>query len=161
MKIKTFRFGNSADNKDKNTIFENVLFSTCIICFCVLILVQILLVIPSVRSSLNLSDKSIGAPLSSDEYLYNQGQMTLKMIGIEPDPAVCILVNGEAVAMFENMEMNINVKDGDVVEIDGSQSQIGHIVKVETISSNINSNCLNAVVTVERNMKKLLKVRVN
>lgn len=161
MKIKTFRFCNSTENKDKNTIFENILFSTCIICFCVLILVQILLVIPSVRSSLNLSDKSVGSPLSSDEYLYNQGQMTLQMIGIEPDPLLCILVNGEPAAMFEKMEMSINVKDGDVVEIDGSQSQIGHIVKVEGITSNINSDCLNAVVTVEKDMRKLLKVRIN
>lgn len=161
MRLKAFKFIKSAEDKNKNTIFENILFCICIICFSALILVQVLLVIPSARNGLNLSDESIGAPLSKDEYLYNQGQITLKMIGIEPDPSVCILINGEEVSNFENLEMDINVRNGDVVEIDGSQSQIGHIVKVESISSNIDNSCINAVVNVERNMQKLVKVKVN
>ncbi|HEY5587285.1 MAG TPA: hypothetical protein VIK78_22715 [Ruminiclostridium sp.] len=162
MKLKVFKFINSKENnKDKSTIFENILFVVCIVCFVVLVSVQIVLVIPSARDSLNLTDKSIGAPLSSDEYLYNQGQITLKMIGTDPDPTVRILVNGDNVAMFEKLEMNINVKDGDVIEIDGSQSLLDHIITVASASTNINSKCSTAVAKVETNIQRLVKVQIN
>ncbi|MHB8063461.1 MAG: hypothetical protein ACYDG2_12650 [Ruminiclostridium sp.] len=161
MKIKVFKFRKGLESdKDRATVFENLLFGTCIVCFVVLILIQIVLVIPSARESLNLSDKSIGVPLSKDDYLYNQGQVTLKMIGNDPDPMVRILVNGDAVAMFENLIMNIAVNDGDVIEIDGSSSLIGHIISVEAVSTNINSKCITSVAKVESNIQRLVKVQV-
>jgi hypothetical protein len=158
MKIRVFKF--KKDN-EKNTVLENILFSTCILCFAVLVLVQIVLAVPSFRSMLNLNDKSMGMPLNGDEYLYNQGQMTLKLISEEPDPTLKILVNGDNVAEFENTEMSINVKDGDVVEIDGSQSLIGHIVKVESITTNINDKCKNASANVSNTIKMLVKVQID
>ena len=162
MKISVFKFDKDNENyKIKSAIFENVLFGTCILCFVVLILVQIVLIVPFARENLRISDNSIGVPLGSDEYLYNQGQITLKMIGNDPDSTIQILVNGDAVAMFENLVMNINVKDGDVIEIDGSQSLLGHIIRVESVSPNINSKCSNAVAKVESNIQTLVKVQVN
>lgn len=162
MKINVFKFDKDKENyKRKSTIFENVLFGTCILCFIVLILVQIILVVPSARENLKLSDNSIGVPLGSDEYLYNQGQLTLKMIGSDPDPTIQILVNGDAVAIFENLEMNISVRDGDVIEIDGSQSLLGHIIRVESVSANISSKCSTAVAKVESNIQTLVKVQIN
>ncbi len=161
MKIKVFKFKNDSDNPDKNTLFENILFSTCILCFVVLILVQVVLVVPSLRNILHISDKSIGMPLNGDEYLYDQGQITLEMIGEEPDPTVRILVNGDNVAQFDSNEMTISVKDGDVVEIDGSQSLVEHIVKVESVTTNINSHCTNAVANIQSNIKRLVKIQID
>jgi len=161
MKTNVFRFKKgTVNNKDKGTIFENLLFGTCIVCFIILVLIQIVLVIPSARDNLNLSDKSIGVPLSKDDYLYKQGQITLKMIGETPDSNVRILVNGDDIAMFENLMMNISVKDGDVIEIDGSQSLIGHIISVESLSTNISSTCSTAIARVESNIQRLVKVQI-
>lgn len=161
MGIKVFKFKKESENKEKNTAFENILFSICILCFVILLLVQLVLAVPSLRNMLNLNDKSLGMPLNGDEYLYTQGQMTLKMIAEEPDPTLRILVNGDSVAQFDSTEMIINVKDGDVVEIDGSQSLVGYIIKVESVTANINSKCKNAVVNVENNIKRLVKVQIN
>ncbi len=147
--------------KDSGTNFENILFKTSLILFFVLISVQIILVIPSVREKLNLTDKSIGSPLSNDEYLYNQGQVMIRLVSEEPDPTVKILVNGDEVAIFENIKMSINVKNGDVIEIDGSESVTGHIIRVESLSSNINSSYINAIAKVENNIQRLMKVQVN
>lgn len=147
--------------KDSGTNFENILFKTSLILFFVLISVQIILVIPSVREKLNLTDKSIGSPLSNDEYLYNQGQVMIRLVGEEPDPTVKILVNGDEVSIFENIKMSVNVKNGDVVEIDGSESLTGHIIRVESLSSNINSSYINAIAKVENNIQRLMKVQVN
>lgn len=147
-------------NKDRGTLFEDLLFKTCITFFIVLIAVQLILVIPSARVRLGL-DKGIGAPLSADEYLYSQGHLTLKLIGDNPDPTVRILVNGDEIAMFENLEMPLSVRDGDVIEIDGSQSLNDYMVRIGNVSANINSNCLDAVAKVKSNIKMLVKVQVD
>ncbi len=162
MKTKILRYKNDSNkDRDKAKIFENLLFGTCIVCFLVLIIIQILLVIPAARESLNLEDKSMGVPLSKDEFLYKQGQITLKMIGSEPDPTIEILVNGDYVAMFEDLIIDINVKDGDVIEIDGSRSLMGHIISVEAASANISRKCTTAVARVESNIQKLVKVQID
>jgi hypothetical protein len=146
--------------KDKVTIFENMLFGTCIASFLLLVSIQAVLLIPSVRDTFNLTDKSIGEPLSKDDYLYKQGQITIKMIGTEPDPTVQILVNGDNVAIFENLLMNVYVNDGDVIEIDGSHSLIGHIIMVDSVSENISSKCSTSVAKINSNIQKLVKVQI-
>lgn len=161
MKMKVFKFVKNKENKEKATNFENILFGVCILCFIILIAVQIILVTPVLRDKLNLTDTSIGLPLNGDEYLYNQGQITLKIVGEDPDPLLRILINGDFVAAFEKTEMDVSVKDGDVIEIDGSQTSVPHIVQVKSISANVSNKCKNASATVNSNIQKLVKVRVN
>ncbi len=161
MKINFFGFlKRTRSKKDKVTIFEDILFGICIASFLLLVTIQAALLIPSVRDTFNLTDKSIGEPLSKDDYLYKQGQITLKMIGTEPDPTVQILVNGETVAIFENLIMKVSVNDGDVIEIDGSHSLIGHIIMVDSISANISSECSTSVAKINSNIQKLVKVQI-
>ncbi len=162
MKLKVFKLKSSnTENTEKNTAFENILFSTCILCFVVLILVQTVLVVPSLRSRFHMTDKSMGLPLNGDEYLYQQGQMTVEIIGSEPDAALRILVNGDNVAAFDATQMTISVKDGDVVEIDGSHSAVGHVVKIKSATTNISSKCKNAMVNIDSNIRTLVKVHMD
>ncbi len=161
MKIKVFKFKGDTETEEKNTVFENILFSTCILCFVVLIVVQTILAVPSLRSLLHLTDKSLGLPLTGDEYLYNQGQITLNLVGEEPDPNLRILINGDAVGQFDSNEVVLNVKDEDVIELDGSQNASGHIVQVKAITTNISSKCKNAVLTTENKIKRLVKVQID
>ncbi|AEY66244.1 hypothetical protein [Clostridium sp. BNL1100] len=161
MKINLKRNNDKVTQTDKTSSLEKILFRTCIIFFIVLISVQIVLSVPSVRVRLNIMDKSVGIPLGSDEYLYGRGKVTLELIDEEPDPQAKILVNGEQVAVFDKIEIPINVNDGDVIEIDGSESQISHIIKVQNASSNINNKCINAIANIERNIKKLVKIQFN
>ena len=159
MKINFFGFIKKS-KKDKITIFEDMLFGTCIASFLILVSVQSVLLIPSVRDTFNLTDKSIGEPLSKDDYLYKQGQIALKMIGTEPDPTVQILVNGETVAIFESLIMKVSVNDGDVIEIDGSHSLTGHIIMVDSVSENISSECRTSAAKINSNIQKLVKVQI-
>lgn len=161
MKINFKRNNEKDNNTDRAASLEKMLFRTCIVFFVALVSVQIILTVPSVRTKLNITDKSIGIPLGSDEYLYGRGMITLTMMSEEPDPTVKILVNGEEIAMFENIKMSVNVNDGDVIEIDGSSSPSGHIIKVENVSSNINKKCLNANANVQFEIKKLVRVQFN
>lgn len=161
MKIKALKKYKNNGGDGKGSTFENLLFSICIICFIALVIIQIIFMVPSVREYLNLTDKSIGVPLGEDEYLYGRGQITLKMNGTQPDPEVQVLINGDTVQKFDNLLMNIEVKDGDVIEIDGTQSSSGHIITVDEISSNISGACKNSVARVESNFQRLLKVKFN
>lgn len=167
MKLKLYSFKkekrviDTMNKPDRTTAFENLLFCMCIVCFLVLIAVQVVMANPSIREKFNLTDKSIGLPLNDNEFLYNQGQITLRMIGDNPDPTLKILVNGDEAAIFENTQMSITVRDGDVIEIDGSQSLLEHIIKIESVSANISPKCSVASVNVHSNIKKLVKVQIN
>ncbi len=161
MKINLKRNNDKVTQTDKTASLEKILFRTCTIFFIALISVQIVLSVPWVRVRLNIMDKSLGIPLGSDEYLYGRGKVTLELIDEEPDPQAKILINGEQVAVFDKIEMPVNVNDGDVIEIDGSESQISHMIKVQNASSNINSKCINAIANIERNIKKLVKIQFN
>lgn len=159
MKISLKKNNDKLNNTDKTASLEKILFWTCIFFFVALISVQVALSVPSVRLRLNIMDKTMGIPLGSDEYLYGRGKVTLLLLSEEPDPQVKILVNGDEVAIFDKIKIPVNVNDGDVVEVDGSESQTSHIVKVENASLNINGKCLNAIVTVKSNLKKLVKIQ--
>lgn len=161
MKMKVFKFKADTEKEERSTVFENILFSTCILCFVVLIVVQLILAVPSFRSFLHLTDKSLGLPLNGDEYLYNQGQITLSLVGEEPDPNLRILINGDVVGQFDSNEVVLNVKDEDVIELDGSENASGHIVQVDAITTNISSKCKNAVITTGNNIKRLVKVQID
>ncbi len=163
MKVIAFRFKSikkitAGEQKPKLASYENILSRILFVCLLVLVTAQVTLAIPTVRQKLNLVDKSIGTPLQQDEYLYNQGQLTLSIMDGNADPMVKILVNGDEVAFFENSSMAINVKEGDVVELDASSSPIEHLIKITSLTSNIESKCMGAYTEVNSNIKRLLKV---
>ena len=161
MKFNLKSNNEKVNETNKTSSLEKILFRTCIIFFIALISVQIVLSVPSVRARLNIMDKSLGIPLGSDEYLYGRGKVTLALIREEPDPQVKILVNGEQVAVFDKIEIPVNVNDGDVIEIDGSESPISHMIKVQNASSNINSKSINAIANIEHNIENLVRIRFN
>ncbi len=161
MKINLKRNDDKINETDKTASLEKILFRTCIIFFIALISVQIILSVPSVRARLNIMDKSLGIPLGSDEYLYGSGKVTLALISEEPDPQIKILVNGEETGIFDKTEISINVNDGDVIEIDGSESPTSHMIKVQNASSNINSKSINAIANIDHNIKNLVRIQFN
>ncbi len=161
MKTNLKKNNDKVNETDKTATLEKILFRTCIIFFISLISVQIILSIPSVRARLNIMDKSVGIPLGSDEYLYGRGKVTLALISEESDPQAKILVNGEQVAVFDKVEVPVNVNDGDVIEIDGSECSTSHMIKVQNASSNINNRCINAIANIEQNIKNLVKIQFN
>ena len=163
MKVIAFKFKGDKkitpdEQKPKIETYENLVFKVLFVCFVVLVTAQETLAIPTVRQKLNLNDKSIGTPLQQDEYLYNQGQLTLSIMDGNADPMVKILVNGDEVAFFENSSMAINVKEGDVVELDASSSPIEHLIKITSVTSNIENRCMGAYTEVDSNIKRLVKV---
>ena len=151
--------------KQKKSTFgmsvERLLFFSFIVTFILMIVVQTALLSPSIRTFLSVDSEYDGTPLALEEYLFEDGGLTLKLVNAEKNNQVKVLVNGDPVAAFVTNEINIRVKDGDVVEVDGSRSKAIAEVEIASKTENVISDCLNKRIKVQSNIISLVKVRVD
>lgn len=141
-------------------LIERFLFVSVIVTFTLLIFVQGALLSPTMRAFLSVEDQLEGAPLADEEFLYSEGTLYLQILGSEAQRNLKVLVNGDEVARFEEVGLRIIVRNGDIVEIDGSEVDGSVEVMVASGSRNISSECLNTRVKVTSNVKKLVRVKL-
>jgi hypothetical protein len=135
--------------------FEKILFWSFILAFTLLIIVQAALTNPSVRTSLSMVDELEGRPLGAEEYLYKEGAIMLQLLSTENNPKIKVLINGEETGAFVSSILEVTVKEGDVVEIDGSRVQEEAEVAIVSANDNVNPQCINKRVAVNSNIKRL------
>ncbi|MCR4435573.1 MAG: hypothetical protein QHH06_02575 [Clostridiales bacterium] len=140
--------------------FERMLYLSFVVTFAVLIVVQSALTSPAVRTFLAVDGDSERVPLGYEEYLYKEGEIVLQLLEQEGDENIKVLVNGDEAAAFSNSYASIAVKDGDVVEIDGSGIKREIEVQVISKSPNIRTDCVGKKVKVNSNVKKLATIRI-
>ena len=99
-------------------------------------------------------------PLGEEEFLYKEGSLALELVNCESDNNLKVLVNGEEAAVFYSNQLNLAVKDGDVVEVDGSSASEECEVRIISGSENIATECTGCSVTVNSDIKKLIKVKM-
>lgn len=162
MKVVFFRV--DSQSKAKRTAkakinIEKVLFVSFIAAFTILIIAQAALITPSVRTFMTGRTEFEGKQLGLEEYLYDEGKITLELFRDQTDSGVKILVNGDEVAAFNNSVVSLTVRDGDVVEIDGSSLDSPAEIAVVSKTSNISDECLKKTV-VKGNVKLLTQVRM-
>jgi len=140
---------------------ERALLIAFIAVFAVLIAAQAALTDSSVRIALNADDSLEGRPLGPEEYLYNEGEIVLKLIDGECGGEIKVLLNGTEASSFAEREVSLRVKDGDVIEIDGSLTPHGISVKTVSGSGGVSRDCIGKSITVNSNTKALVKIRFN
>jgi len=89
-------------------------------CFSLLILVQLVAAVPSVRSALdNFEGRFVQAAAAMPaNHIQNQSAtVTLYLSPAESRPDVAVLVNGTAIMNFTEPQILIHVKSGDVISI--------------------------------------------
>jgi len=162
MKILIFRTRSKGKKEGKgiHISVEKILFLAFIAVFSVMLIVQAAMVRPDVRAFLNIDQGLEGTALGAEEYLYKEGDLGLELLDSEGNPDLRVMVNGDEVAAFTNKNLTLKVKDGDVVEIDGSSVQDGAEVEIASKSDNINSECVGKKVKVQSNVVKLIKIEV-
>lgn len=139
---------------------EKILFVSFIIFFTVLIVAQIALTKPTIMVEMTMDTGIEGVPLKSEEFLYSYGELTLKLIGNCFGQDVKILVNGDEKDSFLNREKTIKVKNGDVIEIDGTEINDYIDVIIVSKSDNIKTNCLGQKFRIKSEVKKIIKVKI-
>jgi hypothetical protein len=116
--------------------------------------------IPATEPIVLMTGKYDGVPLKQEETLYEEGEIGLDVIEGEIGDNLKVLINGDYVATFENKHIDIKVKDGDVVEIDGCSLQNEVEVKIVSKSDNIDQDCDGKKVNISSNIKKLVKIQM-
>jgi len=77
-----------------------------------------------------------GEPLMEEVYLYSPCKMELKLTNIESCSELKVLVNGDEYCRFDNKTVLLDLKDGDVVELDASEILVIAEVQISGVSEN-------------------------
>ena len=147
---------------EKNHInFERMIHASFFIVFLALIMIQTAIFFPSIKSAVIEKDSVIGVPIGKEEYLYKEGALVLTLLDFENYSALKVLVNGEERAAFLGKTVNINVFDGDVVELDGSETNANTSIAVSSISENMDEKFLGKTFIVGHEVLRIFKVRLS
>ncbi len=139
---------------------ERVLFLSFLIIFCFTILVQAMLATPSMRTYMTEDKEYEGSPIKVEEYLYKEGEITLELQSGDFDQDLKVLKNGDLVAIFSDKRVKLSVKDGDVIEIDGTDSSHASQIAVASCSGNVSKDSVGRTVSVISNVKSLTKIKM-
>lgn len=162
MKLLIFRMGKSS-KKNKSTTkniglnFERFLFFSFICIFMALIIVQAAMFNPSLSAFITKESNYDGRALQLEEYLYEEGDISIALCDGNCNEDIKVLVNGEEVAAFTDSVVDLKVKDMDVIEIDGSLVE-GIEVEVVSASSNLSGAIEGKRILLDKNVKELLTV---
>ena len=168
MKIVVFRPGKEkkeispkAAARFVNFGVEKILFFAFVCVFIALVFVQGTLMNPSMRTFL-VNDKGIdGWALAKEEYLYKEGQISIALLESENNQDVKILVNGDEVAAFDENLVTLSVKDGDVIEVDGSLMESETEVEIISASDNVAGIEVGKKVKVNSNIEEIARVSID
>lgn len=134
--------------KAKNDIFGNIIIKVFPAVFLTMIAAQAIII--NSANELYISDYHIkGEPLGYSAYLYEPCRLELRLINLDKCPDLKVLVNGEERASFETKSVLIELKDGDVVEIDASCALVLATVQISAVSGNISGLLGQIVHTVD------------
>lgn len=145
---------------ENDNIFEKVLLFLFIAAFTIMILAQALMIDPTIRASIIPGNQTDGLPLGEEEFLYTEGTIKLMLTSSSYQPQLKILVNGIETGAFSTNKANVTVKNGDVIEIDGSDLEDEHTVEILSQSENIISEHVGHKIIVKSDVARLLKVKM-
>ena len=162
MKLLVYRVNNRKKNKKKNSkiSFEKTLFISFIIMFTILIITQTALMSPNIENYISVDNQYERSSLGAEEFLYKRGEVSLQLQNMDSDDKLKVLINGEVIGAFVNKTLSLNVRDGDVIELDASDISTMDEVKIISKSDNIISDILNKEIKVLTGVKKLTIIQI-
>lgn len=126
---------------------EHFLLKAAVIAIILLIVVQAAFLNSGLKTILSDGNRLEGKILKEEEYLFVPCKMELKLLNLENCPDLDVLVNGEKCDSFEGKTVLLELKEGDLVELDAGSVLVEAIVQVSAVSSNI-SDILGKTFTV-------------
>jgi len=120
----------------KKVLFERLLIGLCLTVFLILIAVQTAMIHPGIKSVF-FYEQIEGSPLSPEVYLYVPCKMELRLVNMGQCPDLKVLVNGEEEDSFMGKTVLLDLKDGDVVQLDGCNVPVQAQVQISAVSLNI------------------------
>jgi hypothetical protein len=137
--------------------FEGILTKTVLAALSLMILSQIVLSDPSIRSSIYEDYYSEGKQLKGEAWLFTPCKMELTLCSLNSCTDLAVLVNGEQRAVFMEKKVLLDLKQGDIVELDASALLTVADVQISSVSGNIKS-LLGKTITVTDGICRVARI---
>jgi hypothetical protein len=160
MKFIVYKVSGQKKSRRFKFDMEKALVISFVVVMVIMICVQAILATPHLRTLIVRDIEFEGTPVSAQEYLYKEGEITLELMNKSLDQGLKVLKNGDEAADFSNNNVILTVKEGDVIEIDGTDSLGESVVSVKSCSENIDMSCIGKNITVDSEVKSLIKIKM-
>ncbi len=132
--------GDSSPEEGKKTLLcdrvERITRNIFIIVFALFITIQAILTNDGMRGML-VREPLDGEPIGDEVFLYEKCTMELKLVGKPDCPELKVLVNGAEAGSFLGSTVLLELKKGDVVELDASRLLVHAEVQITAVSRNL------------------------
>jgi hypothetical protein len=117
---------------------ERIIVKAVVIGVLSLIVFQAIMLNETARVFLNYATRLEGGPLEETGILSSGGRLIIKLENREEYPQALLLVNGEPVAAFDKKELEVNVRNNDLIEVDATKVKDEYLyISVVGVSDNI------------------------
>lgn len=158
MKMLYFNYKNKTVKKESKDMIERILFTVFIALLTLVILSQVSFLRTNTLNPAVAKDAFEGTPLGAEEYLYVSGTIELRLMSGEKAPQLAVLVNGQKAAVFDNRDIKLEVAEGDIVELDGSESNECEVA-VCAISNDLQKDIIGKVFNVNGKVERIMTVK--
>jgi hypothetical protein len=138
--------------------FDNLIAFFVMAGFLTVIITQVLMLNDNIRVFLNSTEKIEGININT--YLSKDGTLKLELVNMEKAPSAYVLINGDPKYSFKNKSVDISIKHGELIEIDGTKYKQTLYIKVADSSDNVIEPQRTAVVKVNGDIEVVGRVRL-
>ncbi|WP_434579114.1 hypothetical protein [Thermoanaerobacterium thermosaccharolyticum] len=138
--------------------FDNLIAFFVMAGFLTVIITQVLMLNDNIRVFLNSTEKIEGININT--YLSKDGTLKLELVNMEKAPSAYVLINGDPKYSFKNKSVDISIKQGELIEIDGTKYKQTLYIKVADSSDNVIEPQRTAVVKVSGDIEVVGRVRL-
>ena len=148
---------NSRPENEKNERIcdgiEKILRNIFIIVFVIFIAVQAALTNDRMRELL-VREALDGKPIGDEVFLFEKCKMELSLKGMPNCPELRVLVNGDEAGAFHDGTVLLELKEGDVVELDANRLLVNAEVQISAVSRNL-AHLLGRTVTADNGIVRV------
>ena len=158
------------DIYDFMTGIEKLLFSTVVLTLTGMAIAQILLTDESWRNYLNFASRLESQKIVINNFpqtevpasasIQNLGSVTLELQRYEMLPHAYVLVNGKETKKFLTKTVSVPVRNGDILEIDGTYYKKPFDVIIKEATDNIQNPKKNKKITVNQDITLVSEVKL-
>lgn len=144
----------------ENQQIEKRLILLSIFSFALLIIIQIIMMNPFARNVLTQEEKVEGVFLQKSNEAIDKGELVLELVNCNSMDKLWVMVNGKRVARFLGNRVRISVCDGELIEIDSTETSKSAKVKIASFGNNLSIEKSRNVIETQRNIETIARIRV-
>ncbi|MDI6706378.1 MAG: hypothetical protein QME73_08990 [Bacillota bacterium] len=140
---------------------EKIILKAVIIGVLLLISFQAIMLNETARVFLNYATRLEGGSMEESGIISPEGKLVLRLENLDKYPQALLLVNGEPVASFENAEIEVNIRNNDLIEIDATKVDDDYLyISIVGVSDNVISPSIGYRVKARNKIQLFSRVKL-